>query len=210
MIDMCVKHGWSRDKFTLIPNSVTFDKEQRAKSKEQNSEYVAYTGRLSEEKGLSVLLETAVQLPQFKFRIAGEGSMQAYIESFIKEHKLTNVELVGFLAGEALFGFIKQASLVVVPSVWYENNSLAILEAMANSKVVLASKIGGIPEMLPEQLLFEPGNARQLSDLIVFWMNQSSEKKLAQGQELQNIVRQNNSPAVYFDKVLAVYKRFIA
>ena len=59
--------------------------------------------------------------------------------------------------------------MIVVPSEWHENSPISILEAMAYGKPIVASQIGGIPELVREGktgLLFDPGNVDQLSDKI--------------------------------------------
>jgi glycosyltransferase involved in cell wall biosynthesis len=59
-------------------------------------------------------------------------------------------EFTGYKTGEELKELIRRASFVVVPSEWYENCSMSVLEAMAYAKPVIGSRIGGIPEQIED------------------------------------------------------------
>ena len=96
-------------------------------------------------------------------KIIGEGVMSAMIKDEIKNNNLTNIEFLGFRKGEELFSFIRDASFVLVPSEWYENDPLTIVEAYSSGKPVIGSNIGGIPELIIEEktgYLFSMGDSR--------------------------------------------------
>ncbi len=132
--------------------------------------YFLYYGRLSNEKGILTLLQAWLALgDSFILKIAGEGELINRILSFIDEHKLINIEYVGFKQKEELFEIIRNSSFVIVPSEWYENNPLSIIEAYSFGKPVIASNIGGIPEIvdnLKTGFLFNMGDSSQLSIII--------------------------------------------
>src|SRR5258708_19258222 len=80
------------------------------------------------------------------------------------------------MTGKALETRLKEASLVVVPSEWHENCPLSILEAMAHAKPIVASRIGGIPELVRNGetgLLFEPKNTPKLSSSLSMLLSAS-------------------------------------
>jgi glycosyltransferase involved in cell wall biosynthesis len=84
---------------------------------------------------------------------------------------------VGQLSGQALTDMISEASAIVVPSEWYENCPMSVLEAMAYGKAVVASRIGGIPELVVDGetgVLFEPGDAYELRSRISRLMDDPS------------------------------------
>lgn len=208
LIDTCVKHGWSADTFVHIPNPVPLSSEQGIVSKEQkDGGYVAYIGRLSEEKGVQKLVNAAIRLPHIPFRIAGEGSLYDLLRQEIVSGGIKNIELVGFLQGDALECFIQEARLLVVPSVWYENNPLAVLEAKAKGKVVIASAIGGLPEMLPPSLLFPTGDVVALCALISRWFDADVSERESMGLALRQDVERHNNEADHLRAVLDVYQR---
>src|SRR5690606_27073582 len=79
------------------------------------------------------------------------------------------IEFLGHQTGAALWKLVSQASFVLVPSEWYENNPLTILESYGLGKPVIGSRIGGIPEIVQDGqsgFLFEPGNINELATLL--------------------------------------------
>ena len=91
-----------------------------------------------------------------------------------------SAEFYGYQSGRALEDLIKKARAVIVPSEWYENCSMSVLEAMAYGKPVIGAKIGGIPEQIRDQqegLLFEAGNQQALTDAL-HYMATNPEQKL--------------------------------
>jgi glycosyltransferase involved in cell wall biosynthesis len=122
--------------------------------------YLLYLGRLSPEKGVQTLLAAHESMAGVRLVIAGTGPL---LEELRNRHG--RAEFVGHLAGERLRATIAGAMAVVVPSECYENCPMSILEAMAYAKPVVASRIGGIPELVADQktgLLFEPGDVSEL------------------------------------------------
>jgi glycosyltransferase involved in cell wall biosynthesis len=83
----------------------------------------------------------------------------------VEINHIQNVKLLGKLPKEEVFRFVQHASLVVVPSEWYENLPYSLVEAMLLSKPVLGADIGGIPELVINEVtgqLFQPGNTSDL------------------------------------------------
>lgn len=112
-------------------------------TKMENQEpYIAFAGRLSMEKGIDLLAETARKLPQYRFEIAGSGPDGDCLNN------IPNVELKGFMTGAALTDFMANARLLVVPSVWYENCPLSILEAQSMGVPVITMDCGGMAELV--------------------------------------------------------------
>jgi glycosyltransferase involved in cell wall biosynthesis len=104
--------------------------------------------RLSEEKGIHVLLEAARELPMVQIRIAGEGPQEADLRQIFGE--LSNVHWLGKLDGEELQIERERCWAVAVPSIWYENAPLAAIEAFHSARPVLAADHGGLVEMVEE------------------------------------------------------------
>jgi glycosyltransferase involved in cell wall biosynthesis len=126
----------------------------------QDDGYVLYLGRLSREKGVETLLRAHQAAGSWNLVIAGTGPLEHGLQ--MRYH---NARFVGQLSGQALKATIGGASAIVVPSEWYENCPMSVLEAMAYGKPVVASRIGGIPELVVDGetgVLFEPGDADEL------------------------------------------------
>ncbi len=167
--------------------------------------YVAFVGRLSDEKGLKYLMSAAELLTDIHFKIVGEGPERVELEKIIDNKKLANVELVGRKSGSELESLITGARMFVLPSVWYENAPLSILEAKARGKIIIASDIGGISEMLPKELLVKPADHIALSEKIREWFEKDDAALQAMGERLYGQVNEENRPEIYLEKLLKVY-----
>lgn len=124
-----------------------------------NDKYVLYFGRISTEKGMQTLLQTIRLTPNVKYKIAGEGPCKHLFQN------IDNCENVGFVSGDKLVEIIKNATICVFPSIWYENCPMSILESIALGVPVIGSNIGGIPELFEEGktgLVVEPSSVEEL------------------------------------------------
>lgn len=120
-----------------------------------------FVGRLSPEKGLDVLLEAA-EITGLPLTIAGDGPLMPYL----KERANGRVKLLGRVPPSRVSELLSAAAVAVVPSICYENAPLSVLEPMACGTPVVASAIGGIPELVRDGvdgLLVEPGVATSLA-----------------------------------------------
>ena len=121
-----------------------------------------YFGRIEEIKGLPVLVEAAIRTG-LKLTIAGQGGWSGEMQRRIAGHG--NIRYLGFRSGPALARLVRHATAVVVPSEWYENCPMSVLEAKAAGVPVIGAAIGGIPELVRDGVdgfLFRPGDAGAL------------------------------------------------
>jgi glycosyltransferase involved in cell wall biosynthesis len=115
----------------------------------RKGDYFLFYSRLSKEKGANTLLGTWSNLDtSIKLKIAGTGTETETLIDYKQKHKLNNVEFLGHVEGIKLTELIYNASFVIVPSEWYENNPLTVIESYAYGKPVIASDIGGLPEIV--------------------------------------------------------------
>ena len=115
-----------------------------------NKGYAFYVGRLSHEKGIDVLLEAWRQVKDFPLYIVGQGSLQKYVEDYIKEYELTHVKLLGFIENDQVLKILAQARFIIVPSVCYENFPRVVVEAYACGVPVLANRMGTMQEVVED------------------------------------------------------------
>lgn len=168
--------------------------------KKEPDPYIIYVGRLVKIKGILTLLK-AVKGLDVKLYIAGEGSEAANINNFIVTNQLSNVELLGFKSKSEVFDLVQNATFLVCPSECYENFPFSIVEAMLLRTPVIASAIGGIPELIIHEqtgLLFEPCNYLELRKNIL---------RLLKDSNLQHFLAGNG-----YDRTLSIvnYKRHYA
>lgn len=122
--------------------------------------YVLYFGRFSKEKGVETLLQVCKKLTDVSFVFAGTGPLTGEIS------QVSNIRNVGFVSGEALQKLIAGAEFSIYPSEWYENCPFSVMESQVYGTPMIASAIGGIPELLQDGVtgeLFEAGNSVELA-----------------------------------------------
>lgn len=104
--------------------------------------YIVFVGRLSKEKGVELLAETAKLLPKHRFVVAGNGPDDECLKG------IDNLELLGFVTGDKLTNLMANAKLLIAPSVCYENCPLSILEAHSMGVPVVTMNSGGMAELV--------------------------------------------------------------
>lgn len=118
------------------------EKHKKTAMSREQTPYIVFVGRLSKEKGVALLAETAKKLPEYHFVVAGSGPDGDVLAG------LPNVTLKGFVSGEALTNLMANAYLLIAPSVCYENCPLSILEAHALGVPVVTMNYGGMAELV--------------------------------------------------------------
>src|SRR5262249_46233843 len=129
----------------VIPNGLDADAVPAAASP---GEGFLYAGRLSREKGVETLVEAVPRGPGARLSLAGAGPEEEKLRRIAGEAAPGRVEFLGVLTREALLGRVRTSRAVVMPSVWYENAPMSALEALASGVPVVASAIGGLPEIV--------------------------------------------------------------
>lgn len=110
----------------------------------QETPYVAFASRLSKEKGVTLLVEAAKRLPEIPFVIAGSGPDGEDLKN------IPNVTMKGFLSGDELISLVANAKVMILPSVWYENCPLNILETHSFGVPVITMNSGGMAELVED------------------------------------------------------------
>lgn len=172
--------------------------------------YILFAGRLSQEKGIMTLLK-AMKNTTIPLKIAGSGPLAREAEEFATENKLSNIGFEGYQSGDKLKDLLAESAFVIIPSEWYENNPMIVLEAFAHGKPVIGSDIGGIPEMVVSEetgLLFTPKNHLELSDKIVhLFQNSTLIEKL--GRNARQKVEKENNPETHYKKLMNIYRKVL-
>ncbi len=157
--------------------------------------YVAYAGRLSREKGIDLLFETARMLPQVEFRVAGTAA-----ERYVLPEAPENVQLLGQLDKSGLADLYAGALAAVVTSRWYEGFPLSVIEAMYYAAPVVVPELGGLPEIVGDGeagLTYPAGSAAVLSERIAA-LAADPPKAAALGLKGRQLVLDRYNPDVYY------------
>jgi len=169
MKETVTSFGFPKEKVEVLYN---FIDESKTKSSEIKPEgYLLYYGRLSFEKGIDVLLQALRLIPGGpRLKIVGSGPEADRLKENVKSLGLQkSVEFLGAKYGAELEEIILKAKAVIIPSVWAENMPFVLLESLALGKVVIASRTGGLPELItPGEtgFLFKNGDYADLAKKI--------------------------------------------
>ncbi len=148
--NLLVKAGWPAEKIEVINNA--FSTGLPAPLNTDREDYFLYYGRLSEEKGVDVIIKAISLNKDLKLKIAGSGPADISLQTLGAEAaRRGQLDFLGWREGRALSTLIAQAKAVIIPSRWYENFPLTALEALSFGTPIIASDIGGLPEIVNSQ-----------------------------------------------------------
>jgi len=206
-----VEFGIPEDK--IIFSSYGFDKKlfKNTVSRDHNQLTFGFIGTVLPAKGLHTLLDAFSSIKEEEADLKVYGKLTPYtgFESYFKQIrrflKNTNIHFMGDFDNGNIAVILSEIDVLVVPSLWFENSPLVIQEAFLASVPVVASNIGGIPEIVDDKvngLLFNPADIEDLqkklryiinnrSTIQKFKSNMPSIKDIyVNAEELQNIYNQ--------------------
>ena len=200
MAEKMAQGGFRKDKLKVLCNFI--DVEKCRKNDYSKDDYYCYVGRLSHEKGVSTLIEAASRLP-YRLKVIGGGPLLEQLK--IKNEQLKNrVEFLGFKQWDEIKEIAGRARFTVIPSEWYENNPLSVIEAECIGTPVLGARIGGIPELIDEGvngMTFESGNADDLAGKIKAMFNAEFDYKAIADAAMECYNAEN-----YYNEIMKIYK----
>jgi glycosyltransferase involved in cell wall biosynthesis len=191
------------NKIRILPNYVNLDSYSPAA---EIGRYGVFLGRLSPEKGLPTLLAAAAIVRNVPLVIVGEGPQRESLERQAALHGLNQVTFTGHKADAELRAILQGAAFLVLPSECYENCPMVVFEAGALARPVIASDIGGVPELVQHGdngLLFEPGNAAQLADLM---RRLHTDARLCTEMGRRNRERVERLCRDHYERLMAIYQ----
>jgi len=202
-MDKFVEWGWPREQFAYIPNYVDAS---RFAPHYAAGDYFLYFGRLAPEKGVATLLRAAAKAG-VRLKLAGTGPLQAELHALNAELG-GSAEFLGYQSGAALHALIQQSRAVVLPSEWYENAPMSVLESCAFGKPVIGADIGGIPEMIEPEVtgwVFPSRDTAALAALLARVQAMPDERVAACGRAGRAMVERQFSRDGYVQATLQLY-----
>ena len=199
--------GFDPARIVSIPNFV--DVAGYAGGKEKG--YYLYFGRLSREKGVDLLVRAAARVGRSELRIVGDGPEAAPLRDLADRVGADTIRFTGYLSGDALREALAGASFVVLPSRWYENLPFSIMEAFASGKPVVATDIGGIPEMVDDGengLLFPLGDEAALADRIGRLLDDDALRR-AMGRSARAKAGRLWNGDTHYERIMDVYRAVV-
>jgi glycosyltransferase involved in cell wall biosynthesis len=162
-----IEGGFPAEKIFVKPNYLQTD----PGTGDGKGNYALFVGRLTPEKGISTLLEAWRQIGNdFPLQIAGDGPLASEVEKASNE--MESVTWLKWLPRAEILQRMKDASVLILPSTWYEGFPMIITEAFAVGLPVIASNLGSMSSIVDHQrtgLHFEPGRAAALVEAVRWW-----------------------------------------
>jgi glycosyltransferase involved in cell wall biosynthesis len=171
-----------------------------------------YIGRLSPEKGVQVVLDAWQQLEDEPLTIVGDGPDRVALEAYARQHVPSQVRFLGHLNVEACLDLIKQARVVIMPSLWYETFGRVIIEAYGCGKPVIASRLGAMAELIQDNttgLLFTPGDANDLATKL-YQLLSSPERCQRMGVAARQVFEREFTAAENYSRLIRIYEGTIS
>ncbi len=188
--------------FTAIPNS---------EYKKNSSKNILFIGSITKNKGLDCLLSAykiiLQKIPDAKLEIYGTGGYEKEIKHKAKNMKLNNIFFHGRVSDDEIKKAYINSRLVAVPSIWVENSPIVVYEAMSYGKPVIASRIGGIPELVQDGqtgFLFNPNDANEFAEKTIQLLR---DDKLTEfmGRNAQQIILTKFNKELHIAKLMGLY-----
>ena len=202
LLELHAQAGIDRRRLVYLPNAIPLERFAPA----WGGQYILYVGRLSKEKGVATLIEAAGRAGA-PLHIVGTGPIEPELRTLAASCK-ANVTFRGHLAGAELAEAFRNALAVVVPSEWYENCPMSVLESFAYGKAVIGARIGGIPEFVIHRrtgLLFDPGDAEALEACISdLW--EREDRAIAIGRRARALVEEQLDARSHVESLLQIYR----
>jgi glycosyltransferase involved in cell wall biosynthesis len=193
------------DKFVVKPNFVW----QQAFDGEKRRSHFLFVGRLSEEKGIKLILE-AFQKTDFEIYIVGDGPLRELVRTRCSENK--NIHYMGNLSRADVLNELRKCSALIFPSIWYEGMPMTIIEAFSMGTPVIASNIGAMASMIRHGhtgIHFTAGSVLSLKEQLSNWRGLSEGEKNKYADRTLNNYRALYTPEVNKEQLVNIYRNAI-
>lgn len=173
--------------------------------------YVLYLGGLYRDKGVMTILKAFSKLPDIPVKFVGAGDAEQEMRDYIRQHRLSNVEIVGFKDGQEKQDYLRNSMFTICASHCYETFGLVVLEAYASGKPVIASEIASLPYIVENQktgLLFEPQNSDDLAEKIR-WLHDRPAEIETMGRNARALVESKYDTRLRYNALEKIFEQVI-
>jgi glycosyltransferase involved in cell wall biosynthesis len=204
-----------------IYNAVNFedfnlDRGLRAKEKSDCRVKILYAGRFDLGKGIEYLIEAIpIILKHYdncSFVFVGDGPIRPQTEKLAKKLGVSkHIIFEGFVPYSSIGKYYQQCDIVVVPSVWHEPFGRSLIEAMVCGRPVVATKVGGIPELIKQNetgLLVKPASSEELANGLIALLC-AEKMRMRMGMLGRRVVKEKYNAEVIAASVLRVYENIL-
>lgn len=199
-----IEWGEPAGKFKVIRNPA----EVADRPAEGGGGYALFAGRLSIEKGVDTLIRAAALVPQLPIKIAGKGPDEEKLKHLARSIGASNVSFLGFVPPVELTVIRSKADAVINSSIWYENSPLVVLEGLGQGVPVIASNIGGVPELIEhgeEGWLVPPKDVEAWAEALRVLLRTPVEIRRVMGEKGMKRIREHHGWKEHLRKLEGVY-----
>ena len=203
-----ISHGIPEDKISTVHNFVDVSDITPNFSE---GDYILYFGRVHRSKGILTLIEAAVPLTDVPIYIVGDGEAMPEVQQIIEQNGCKHIHLLGFKQGDELRELILNSICTVLPSEWYENCPMSVLESYAYGKPVIGADIGGIPELIVDGVsgcLVPSGEQETLRDRLL-WMSEHKSDAAEMGRIGRYKMETEFNADIHYERIMNVYQQFL-
>ncbi len=203
------------DKITYLPNFIEFNENKKIDFNKINSKQFLFIGRISKEKGIDVAIKGVnhlfkkEKLRDIKLNIIGDGPELENLRKIVINLKLDeNIKFLGRINNKELDQYYQESCAVLMPSVCLENIPIVALESMKNKKPIIASNVGGYPDLIEQAkngYLFEIGDYREMAKYIKNFYN-NKELSIKLGEYGFEKLKKEFNKEEYYKKLMEIYR----
>lgn len=203
-----IQSGLPAHKIRVKPHFVYPDPGAR----ETAGNYALFVGRLSADKGVTVLLEAWQQLAEIPLKIVGDGPLKSELQKYVQTRSLSQVELLGWQSRDRVYSLMKGAYCLIFPSQLYETFGRVIVEAFACGLPVISSNLGALAETVENGrtgLYFTPGNPDDLAVKVArAWRNPQA--WLEMGRQARREYETRYSAGENYTTLIDIYRQVMS
>jgi len=202
-----VQARFPENKITVKPNFINCDVTSRRPGKEKA--FALFVGRLSEEKGVEVMIGAWERLSGISLKIVGDGPLGPFVANCAGSSP--DIEWLGNRSRSEVMTLMKEATLLVFPSTCYEGLPMTILEAFASGLPVIASGHGSMSTLIAHQhtgLHFRPGDPGDLAEKVKWAFSHAAEVN-EMGSNAQNEFAKKYTASQNYRMLVSIYESAI-
>jgi len=190
-----------QEKMIIKPN---FVKRIEMESSPRNERFL-YIGRLSEEKGIHVLLN-AFSRSDFFIDIAGDGDLKHEVEQ--ASARFNNINFLGSLNKAQVLAYMKDCTALIVPSIWYEPFGLVTVEAFVSGTAVIANNLGAMSSMIIHGYngMHYDGSSEDLLQKLGDWLRMPEFQKDKLREGAMESYKRFYTPETNLEKLMTIYE----
>ncbi len=171
-------------------------------------EYILYFGRVHRSKGILTLIEAAAPLKEVPLYIVGDGEAMPEVQRIVEQNECDHIHLLGFKQGDELQELILNSICTVLPSEWYENCPMSVLESFAYGKPVIGADIGGIPELVIDGVdgFLVPSAGTEALREKLLWVFEHKDEAAEMGKTGRKKMETEFNADIHYQKIFNIYE----